>query len=69
VQLLGDVRDDRIEAEPEGLDACEVVEKLYKRQLGSIEAVGGVASDDLKGLNKSLMRLERFWTDQIRYRL
>jgi hypothetical protein len=52
-----------------GLDACEVVQKLYQRQLGSIETVGGVVSEDLKGLNKALMRLERFWSDQIRYRL
>jgi len=64
-----DRRSVRVSLSKKGLDACEVVQNLYQRQLGSIEAVGGVASDDLKGLNKSLMRLERFWTDQIRYRL
>ncbi|HUC47704.1 MAG TPA: MarR family transcriptional regulator, partial [Hyphomicrobiaceae bacterium] len=25
--------------------------------------------EDFKGLNKALVRLERFWTDQVRYRL
>ena len=28
-----------------------------------------VRSDDLDQLNKSLARLERFWSDQIRYQL
>ena len=31
--------------------------------------LGPVANDDVKGLNKALVRLERFWSDQIRYRL
>jgi hypothetical protein len=59
----------RVSLSKKGLDACAVVNKLYQRQLGSIETVGGVMNDDLKGLNKALMRLERFWSDQIRYRL
>jgi hypothetical protein len=37
--------------------------------LSSIEAVGQVSNDDVKSLNKALARLERFWSDQIRYRL
>jgi hypothetical protein len=35
----------------------------------SIEQVGGIAVDDFQQLNRSLQRLERFWTDQIAYRL
>jgi hypothetical protein len=46
-----------------------VVDKLYERQLGSLEVVGEVHQGDVQGLNRSLMRLERFWSDQIRYRL
>jgi hypothetical protein len=34
-----------------------------------IEKVAGLSVTDLKGLNNSLSRLERFWGDQIRYRL
>jgi hypothetical protein len=34
-----------------------------------LEQVGGIDSNDLETLNKSLIRLERFWTDQIRYQL
>ena len=46
-----------------------IVDRLYERQLRSIEQVGGIGSVDFKTLNKSLQRLERFWTDQILYRL
>lgn len=52
-----------------GKAACDVVNNLYDRQLKSIETVGEVSSNDLDGLNRSLVRLERFWSDQIRYRL
>ena len=31
--------------------------------------VGGISADEFATLNKSLHRLERFWTDQILYRL
>jgi hypothetical protein len=31
--------------------------------------IGGISEDDFGRLNQSLTRLERFWTDQIRYRL
>jgi len=52
-----------------GLEARDIVSKLYLRQLGSVQTVGEVSNEDVKGLNKALVRLERFWSDQIRYRL
>ena len=64
-----DKRSVRVSLTQKGKDACEIVKKLYQRQLTSIEAVGQVNNDDVKGLNKALARLERFWSDQIRYRL
>ena len=64
-----DKRSVRVSLTDKGLEACEVVQNLYQRQLGSIEQVGQVGGDDLRGLNKALVRLERFWSDQIRYRL
>jgi DNA-binding MarR family transcriptional regulator len=64
-----DRRSVRVSLTAKGLEARDVVLKLYQRQLGSVEAVGQIALDDFKGLNKALMRLERFWADQIRYRL
>lgn len=64
-----DKRSVRVSLTDKGLDACDVVQNLYQRQLGSLQAVGEVGSEDLDRLNKSLVRLERFWSDQIRYRL
>ncbi len=64
-----DRRSVRVSLTDKGLEACDVVSNLYERQLGSIGAVGEVREDDLQRLNKSLVRLERFWSDQIRYRL
>jgi hypothetical protein len=34
-----------------------------------VEPAGGLQVSEFVNLNKSLQRLERFWTDQIRYRL
>ena len=64
-----DRRSVRVSLTERGKDACDVVSALYQRQLGSIEAVGEVNNGDIEGLNKTLVRLERFWSDQIRYRL
>jgi DNA-binding MarR family transcriptional regulator len=64
-----DRRSVRVSLTDKGHEAREIVSKLYLRQLGSVQSVGEVSDDDVKGLNKSLVRLERFWSDQIRYRL
>lgn len=64
-----DRRSVRVSLTDKGKEACEVVQKLYQRQLGSVETVGEVTEDDFRNLNKALVRLERFWSDQIRYRL
>ena len=64
-----DRRSVRVSLTEKGKDACEVVQDLYQRQLGTVEQVGQVSCDEFKMLNKSLVRLERFWSDQIRYRL
>jgi hypothetical protein len=47
----------------------QIVSELYERHIATIEQVGGIANEDFMVLNKSLQRLERFWTDQILYRL
>ena len=52
-----------------GREIREVVTKLFDRHLDSIEAVGNVSAQDFDDLNTSLRRLERFWLDQVRYRL
>jgi DNA-binding MarR family transcriptional regulator len=47
----------------------EMLSELFDRHLGSLEPVGNVTDRDLDGLNTSLRRLERFWIDQVRFRL
>jgi hypothetical protein len=37
--------------------------------VGSIEQVGGINSEEFKQMNRVLQRLDRFWNDQIAYRL
>src|SRR5215470_16317418 len=64
-----DRRSVRVSLTPKGAEARNVIAQLYARQLGSVEAVGEVTADDFRGLNRALLRLERFWSDQIRYRL
>ena len=64
-----DRRSVRVSLTERGQEACDVVSELYQRQLKSLETVGEVNERDIRMLNLSLMRLERFWSDQIRYRL
>jgi DNA-binding MarR family transcriptional regulator len=64
-----DRRSVRVSLSAKGRQASDVVQKLYQRQLGSVETVGQVSGDEFKSVNKALARLERFWSDQIRYRL
>ena len=46
-----------------------MLRELFDRHLGSLEAVGNVDADNLDSLNVTLKRLERFWIDQVRFRL
>jgi DNA-binding MarR family transcriptional regulator len=64
-----DRRSVRVRLTEKGQDVCTVVNGLYHRQLKSLQQVGGLDPNDLEMLNKSLIRMERFWTDQIRYQL
>ncbi len=64
-----DRRSVRVSLTEKGKEACRIVEELYRRQLSSIETVGELDRAQFAALNRSLMRLERFWSDQIRFRL
>jgi DNA-binding MarR family transcriptional regulator len=64
-----DRRSVRIKLTEKGADVCETVRSLYEKHVRTVEQVGGINADEFAGLNKSLHRLERFWTDQILYRL
>ena len=45
------------------------VAKLFEKQASALEPTASVRPDDLSQLNKTISRLERFWSDQIRFRL
>ena len=64
-----DRRSVRISLTDKGQDVAETVAKLYQRHVGSIHKVGGIGTDEFGQMNKLLQRLDRFWNDQILYRL
>ena len=64
-----DRRSVRIRLTDSGREVRDIVEGLYQKHVRTVEQVGGINSDEFATLNKSLHRLERFWTDQILYRL
>src|SRR6201991_1066370 len=47
----------------------DMLRELFDRHLGSLEAVGNVGPADMEGANVALKRMERFWIDQVRFRL
>jgi DNA-binding MarR family transcriptional regulator len=64
-----DRRSVRIRLTPKGQEVRHIVDALYHKHVKTVEQVGGISTDEFASLNKSLHRLERFWTDQILYRL
>lgn len=64
-----DRRSVRVRLTDKGAAVRNQVNQLYERHLLSIREVGGISLDEFDQLNVALTRLERFWTDQIRYRL
>ena len=59
----------RISLTDKGRQVHDIVRDLYDKHARTIGPIGGISGDDFQRLNQALMRLERFWTDQIRYRL
>lgn len=64
-----DRRSKRVSLTESGLEVRDSISALFQRQLASVEQVGGVNNDLIENTNKTLQRLERFWADQVRYRL
>ncbi|EDQ33886.1 Transcriptional regulator [Hoeflea phototrophica DFL-43] len=59
----------RISLTEHGVEVAEIVAGLYDRHINSIAKVGGIGADEFEELNKLMQRLDRFWNDQILYRL
>jgi DNA-binding MarR family transcriptional regulator len=64
-----DKRAVRVRLTEKGQAVRRRVDALYNRQLRAIRDVVGMNEEEFDRLNKALARLERFWTDQILYRL
>ncbi len=59
----------RVKLTEKGQEVRKLVDQLYERQLVPIREVMGMDEEEFARLNKALSRLERFWTDQVLYRL
>ena len=64
-----DKRSVRVKLTTKGQAIRDRIDILYNRQLQAVEEVVGLSTDEFDRLNRALTRLERFWTDQILYRL
>ena len=64
-----DRRSKRVSLTESGLEVRDCLASLFDRQLASVEQVGGVNMSLIEDTNKALQRLERFWADQVRFRL
>lgn len=64
-----DRRTVRLKLTPSGKAVRNRVASLFEKQATALEPTASVRADDLDQLNKTIARLERFWSDQIRYQL
>ncbi len=52
-----------------GCAVCDQLEKMFIRQSKTLSPTGGIEHDSLVSASKTLQRLERFWSDQIKYHM
>lgn len=64
-----DRRSVRISLTERGREVHDIVGGLYEKHVATVEQIGGVSGEEFRKVNQALARLERFWTDQIKYRL
>jgi len=64
-----DRRSVRISLTEKGKEVHHIVAAVYEKHARTVEQIGGLPGEDLARVNVSLLRLERYWTDQIKYRL
>ena len=62
-----DRRSVRVSLTPRGHEVRTVVAELFSRHAEGLVAKGVIEADDLDRINGVLRRMERYWTDQIRY--
>lgn len=62
-----DRRSVRVRLTPRGREIRDVVARLFARHAEGLESKGVLAPDGIEDINVSLRRVERYWSDQIRY--
>jgi len=62
-----DRRSVRVRLTEKGRHVCDTVAKLFERHADGLESKGVINSAGIDDINTSLRRVERYWTDQIRY--
>ena len=65
----GDRRSVRSSLTANGTAIHAIVAQLYEKHVATVEPIGGISTYEFVRMNQALTRLERFWTDQIKYRL
>ena len=62
-----DRRSVRVRLTEKGRDVHKVVSELFQRQSEILNKDAMIGGENLHALNDQLGRVERFWSDQIRY--
>ncbi len=62
-----DRRSVRVRLTEKGRHIRDVVAELFARHADGLEAKGVLGNDGIEEINTSLRRMERYWSDQIRY--
>lgn len=62
-----DRRSVRVKLTEKGREIRSIVEELFARHADGLESRGVLGEEGIDAINTSLRRVERYWTDQIRY--
>ncbi len=62
-----DRRSVRVRLTPRGREIRDIVASLFARHAEGLETKGVISAEGIDGITSSLKRMERYWSDQIRY--
>ena len=62
-----DRRSVRVRLTPRGREIRDIVASLFARHAEGLETKGVISAEGIEGITSSLKRMERYWSDQIRY--
>ncbi len=62
-----DRRSVRVRLTPKGRDLRDAVSGLFARHADGMQARGIIGAEAMEDVNHTLRRMERYWSDQIRY--